>query len=71
MTLKEAKQAKALHAMWDMVVMHHSLESVLDTYHIRVVDLMQVTNQVEKKCNEHRARTKNGYKDSRTLSPMR
>ncbi len=58
MTLKETRQAKVLHALWDMIIMHHSVESVLDTYHIRLIDIAMVISEVERKCNEYKPITR-------------
>lgn len=51
----EAQQANTIHAIWDMLIMKHSVESILDTYHIGVADLEMVAVRIREKCDDYRA----------------
>ena len=58
----EAQQANAIHAIWDVIVMHHSVESAADTYGVSVSALSDVARSVlmkvrEYECYESRKRT--------------
>ena len=58
----EAQQANAVHAIWDVIVMHHSVESAADTYGVSVSALSDVARSVlmkvrEYECYESRKRT--------------
>ena len=62
MTDFEAKQANAIHAIWDVIVMHHSIESAADTHGVSVSALSDVARSVlmkvrEYECYESRKRT--------------
>ena len=39
MNKSEAREANTLHAIWDIIVMHHSIESAKRTYEITVSDI--------------------------------
>ena len=54
MTKIEAQQANAIHAIWDMLIMKHSVASVLDTYQLHLTDLEMVAVKIKEKCNEYR-----------------
>ena len=49
----EAQQANAVHAIWDVVVMHHSIESAADTHGVSVSALSDVARQVLMKVREY------------------
>lgn len=49
----EAQQANAVHAIWDVIVMHHSIESAADTYGVSVSALSDVARQVLFKVKEY------------------
>lgn len=51
----EAQQANTIHAIWDMLIMKHSVESVLDTYNIRIADLELAAVKIKEKCDDYRA----------------
>ena len=53
MTDFEAQQANAVHAIWDVVVMHHSIESAADTHGVSVSALSDVARQVLMKVREY------------------
>ena len=55
MNKSEAREANTIHAIWDIIVMHHSVESVLDTYEIAVSDIENVYYRLKEKCDEYRA----------------
>ena len=62
MTDFEAKQANAVHAIWDVIVMHHSIESAADTHGVSVSALSDVARSEmikvrEYECYESRKRT--------------
>ena len=54
MNKSEAREANTLHAIWDIIVMKHSVKSVLDTYEIAVVDIENVYYRLKEKCDEYR-----------------
>lgn len=56
MTKEEAREANTLHAIWDIIVMHHSVKSALDTYHLDLGDLELVYMKIKEKCDEYRAK---------------
>lgn len=49
----EAQQANAVHAIWDVIVMHHSIESAADTYGVSVSALHDVARIVMVKVKEY------------------
>ena len=49
----EAQQANAVHAIWDVIVMHHSIESAADTHGVSVSALSDVARQVLFKVKEY------------------
>ncbi len=49
----EAQQANAVHAIWDVVVMHHSIDSAADTHGVSVSALSDVARQVLMKVREY------------------
>lgn len=49
----EAQQANAVHAIWDVIVMHHSIESAADTHGVSVPALSDVARQVLFKVKEY------------------
>lgn len=49
----EAQQANAVHAIWDVIVMHHSVESAADTYGVSVSALSDVARSVLMKVREY------------------
>lgn len=53
MTDFEAKQANAIHAIWDVIVMHHSIESAADTHGVSVSALSDVARNVLMKVREY------------------
>ena len=53
MTNFEAQQANAVHAIWDVVVMRHSIESAADTHGVSVSALSDVARQVLMKVKEY------------------
>ena len=56
MNKAEAREANTCHAIWDIIVMHHSIESTLDTYEIEVSDIENVYYRLKEKCDEYRAK---------------
>lgn len=50
----ESREANTIHAIWDIIVMKHSLESALDTYNLTVADIENVCYKLKEKCNETR-----------------
>lgn len=48
----EAREANTLHAIWDIIVMHYSVESAVDTYDISIADIENVCYKLREKCNE-------------------
>lgn len=55
MNKAEAREANTLHAIWDIIVMKHSVKSVLETYDIAVSDIENIYYRLKEKCNEYRA----------------
>ena len=55
MNKAEAREANTIHAIWDIIVMHHSIESALDTYEIEVSDIENIYYRLKEKCDEYRA----------------
>lgn len=53
MTDFEAKQANAIHAIWDVIVMHHSIESAANTHEVPVYALHDVARTVMAKVKEY------------------
>ena len=53
MNKSEAREANTCHAIWDIIVMKHSVESVLDTYEITVSDIENVYYRLKEKCDEY------------------
>ncbi len=53
MTDFEAKQANAVHAIWDVIVMHHSIESAANTHEVPVSALHDVARTVIVKVKEY------------------
>lgn len=53
MTDFEAKQANAVHAIWDVIVMHHSIESAADTHGVSVSALSDVARNVLMRVREY------------------
>ena len=53
MTDFEAKQANAVHAIWDVIIMHHSIESAADTHGVSVSALSDVARSVLIKVREY------------------
>lgn len=53
MTDFEAKQANAIHAIWDIIVMHHSIESAASTHEVPVAALHDVARTVMVKVKEY------------------
>lgn len=49
----EAQQANAVHAIWDVIVMHHSIESAADTHGVSVSALSDVARSVLMKVREY------------------
>lgn len=49
----EAQQANAVHAIWDVIVMHHSIESAADTHGVSISALSDVARQVLMKVKEY------------------
>ena len=49
----EAQQANAVHAIWDVVVMHHSIESAANTHEVPVSALHDVARTVVAKVKEY------------------
>lgn len=70
MNKAEVREANTLHAIWDIIVMHHSIESAMRTYEITVSDIELIIAKLKEKCNEHRI---NGdlREATRLLSEMR
>ena len=61
MTNYEANMANAVHAIWDVIVMHHSIESAADTHGVSVSALSDVARQVlfkVKECEYYEKRKK-------------
>lgn len=54
MNKSEAREANTVHAIWDIIVMKHSVKSVLDTYEITVSDIENVYYRLKEKCDEYR-----------------
>ena len=55
MNKSEAREANTIHAIWDIIVMKHSVKSVLETYEIAASDIENIYYQLKEKCNEYRA----------------
>lgn len=53
MTDFEVQQANAIHAIWDVIVMHHSIESAADTHGVSVSALSDVARNVLMKVREY------------------
>lgn len=49
----EAQQANAIHAIWDVVVMNHSIESAANTHEVPVSALHDVARTVMAKVKEY------------------
>ena len=62
MTNYEANMANAIHAMWDILVMHHSVESAADDYKIPITSISVAAREVIAKVKEYEyyERLKNG-----------
>ena len=56
MNKSEAREANTCHAIWDIIVMKHSVKSALDTYEIAVSDIENVYYRLKEKCDEYRAK---------------
>ena len=56
MNKSEAREANTIHAIWDIIVMHHSVEGALDTYELSVSDIENVYYRLKEKCDEYRAK---------------
>ena len=56
MNKSEAREANTIHAIWDAIVMKHSIKSVLDTYGLAVSDIENVCYKLKEKCDEYRAK---------------
>ena len=56
MNKSEAREANTVHAIWDIIVMKHSVKSVLDTYEISVSDIENIYYRLKEKCDEYRAK---------------
>ena len=54
MNKSEAREANTIHAIWDIIVMKHSVKSALDTYEIAVSDIENVYYRLKEKCDEYR-----------------
>lgn len=54
MNKAESREANTIHAIWDIIVMKHSVESALDTYNLAVADIENVCYKLKEKCNETR-----------------
>ena len=54
MNKSEAREANTCHAIWDIIVMKHSVKSALDTYEITVSDIENVYFRLKEKCDEYR-----------------
>lgn len=53
MTNYEANMANAIHAMWDILVMHHSVESAADDYKIPITSISAAAREVIVKVKEY------------------
>ena len=64
MTNYEANMANAIHAMWDILVMHHSVESAADDYKIPIMSISAAAREVIAKVKEYEyyERLKSGKK---------
>lgn len=62
MTNYEANMANAIHAIWDILVMHHSVESAADDYKIPITSISAAAREVIAKVKEYEyyERLKNG-----------
>ena len=62
MTNYEANMANAIHAMWDILIMHHSVESAADDYKIPITSISAAAREVIAKVKEYEyyERLKNG-----------
>lgn len=49
----EANMANAIHAMWDILVMHHSVESAADDYKIPITSISAAAREVIAKVKEY------------------
>jgi len=56
MNKSEAREANTVHAIWDIIVMKHSVEGALNTYELSVVDIENVYYRLKEKCDEYRAK---------------
>ena len=53
MTNYEANMANAIHAIWDILVMHHSVESAADDYKIPITSISAAAREVIVKVKEY------------------
>ena len=53
MTNLEAQKANAIHAIWDILIMHHSVESAADAHNVPVIALSDVAREVLAKVKEY------------------
>ena len=53
MTNYEANMANAVHAIWDVVVMHHSIESAANAHEVPISALSDVARNVLMKVREY------------------
>ena len=53
MTNYEANMANAVHAIWDILVMHHSVESAADDYKIPITSISAAAREVIVKVKEY------------------
>ena len=53
MTNYEANMANAVHAIWDILVMHHSVESAADDYKIPITLISAAAREVIAKVKEY------------------
>lgn len=53
MTNYEANMANAIHAMWDILIMHHSVESAAEDYHIPIESISAAAREVIVKVKEY------------------
>lgn len=53
MTSLEAQKANALHAIWDILIMHHSVESAADAHDVPLIALTGVAREVLAKVKEY------------------
>lgn len=53
MTKEEARQANTLHAIWDILIMKHSINSALDDWSLNVADIENVRFKLKEKLDDY------------------